>query len=183
LLVKRCHERGIGTLIDFHALPGGANPGDHSGTNSGKAEFWGSKENKALATRCLCFIAHQAEKLEGLVGIQIVNESETNAPGMYEWYDSVLAEFSKIDASIPVYVSDAWDFEKAVGWSLKKNTAQTRGSPAVIDTHLYWCFTDNDGRKSPQQITGEVWSKLSELDGKEGKVLDHGAVQVSYSPI
>jgi hypothetical protein len=40
------------------------------------------------------------------------------------------------------------------------------------------CFTAEDSRKSPQQITSEVWSKLGELDGKEGKVLSNGAVQV-----
>lgn len=39
------------------------------------------------------------------------------------------------------------------------------------------CFTDEDSRKSPQQITTEVRSKLSELDGKEEKVFNQGAVQ------
>lgn len=142
LLVKRCHQRGIGVLLDFHALPGGANPGDHSGTNSGKAQFWTSGKNKALAIRCLCFIAHQATKMEGVAGIQVVNEAETNAVGMWEWYDSVLAEFSKIDPTMPVYISDAWDLEKTVKWALKKNVSRTTNAcfanPVVIDTHLYW---------------------------------------------
>lgn len=125
-------------MIDVHALPGGANPGDHSGTDSGKAELWTSSKNKAFATRCLCFIAHQIEKMEGVAGLQIVNESDTNAPGMYEWYDSVLAELSKIIPAVPVYISDAWNLGTAVDWSLKKNTCSSHGNPVVIDTHLYW---------------------------------------------
>lgn len=76
--------------------------------------------------------------MEGVAGLQIVNESDTNAPGMYEWYDSVLAELSKIIPAVPVYISDAWNLGTAVDWSLKKNTCSSHGNPVVIDTHLYW---------------------------------------------
>ena len=80
-LVQRCCSRGIGVLLDMHALPGGANGGDHSGTNSGKPELWGSRKNLDLATRSLLFLAHEAKGLGGVIGIQIVNESEYNAKG------------------------------------------------------------------------------------------------------
>jgi hypothetical protein len=43
--VRRCREWGVGVLIDFHAVYGGANGGAHSGSGSGKAELWGSKSN------------------------------------------------------------------------------------------------------------------------------------------
>jgi aryl-phospho-beta-D-glucosidase BglC (GH1 family) len=74
-LVQRCHQRGIGTLIDLHGLPGGANPQDHSGTNSGKAELWSSRSNKDLAIRCLSFITQQARNMEGVAGLQVINEA------------------------------------------------------------------------------------------------------------
>lgn len=178
LIIKRCHQRGIGTLIDFHALPGGANRGDHSGTNSGKAEFWQSTDYKTLATRCLCVIAHLAQNIEGVVGTQLVNEAEVDAAGSYIWYDEVLAEFSKISSAMPVCVSDAWNLATAVSWAGKKNKTCATGNPVVIDTHLYWCFTDTDARKSALQIMAEVQSTLQALDSKEGKVLSDGAAQV-----
>lgn len=67
----------------MHALPGGANGGDHSGTNSGKAELWGSKKNLDLATRSLLFVAHEAKNMNGVIGLQIINEAEWDAKGMY----------------------------------------------------------------------------------------------------
>lgn len=136
-LVQRCHQRGIGVLIDLHGLPGGANPQDHSGTNSGKAELWGSRSNRDLATRCLCFIAQQARSMEGVAGIQIINEAEWNAKGMYDWYDHVLGELSSIDPSMPVYISDAWDLNRAAGWSQGKNSLRAgQANPVVSSTSM-----------------------------------------------
>ena len=179
-LVDRCHERGIGVLIDLHGLPGGANDQDHSGTNSGKAELWGNHRNLELATKAVCFITEQARSMEGVIGIQIVNEAQTNAKGMYDWYDHVLSEVSRIDPTMPIYVSDAWNLARAVGWVQEKNSIHTTPdcNPVVIDTHLYWAFSDQDKQKAPQQVIYEVHSKLSELDGKDGSVSDRGAAQV-----
>ncbi|TKA23852.1 hypothetical protein B0A50_06987 [Salinomyces thailandicus] len=179
-LVQRCHDYGIGVVVDLHGLPGGANAQDHSGTNSGKAEFWGSRSYRELATRCLCFIAQQCSRIEGVAGIQIINEAEWGAKGMFEWYDSAIAEISKIDASMPVYVSDAWDLNKCLQWSQGKNSPRSGGAscPVVVDTHYYWCFSAADKAKKPQQISQEVWGKMKPLDGKDGSVIDRGAAQV-----
>lgn len=177
-LVGRCHERGIGVLVDLHGLPGGANAQDHSGTNSGKAEFWASRSSRELATRCLCFIAQQARQLPGVAGVQVVNEAEGGARGMFEWYEQVLAELARVDPTMPVYVSDAWDLGRALDWSQTKNSLRgAPGNPVVVDTHLYWAFSDADKQKTPRQITAEVQGKLGELDGKDGSVVDRGAAQ------
>ncbi|KAK4554856.1 Glucan 1,3-beta-glucosidase 3 [Recurvomyces mirabilis] len=170
-------KKVAGVLIDLHGLPGGANPQDHSGTNSGKAELWSSKGNRDQATRCLCFIAQQARGMEGVAGLQIINEAEHDAKGMYDWYDHVLGEMAKIDITLPIYISDAWDLHKAASWSQGKNRAGVQGNPVVVDTHLYWCFGDDDKRKPPQQIAQEVSGKFSPLDGKEGDVASRGAAQ------
>lgn len=174
--VARCAERGIGVLIDVHGLPGGANAQEHSGSNSGKAEFWSSKLYKKHATKCMCFIADQARSMSGVLGIQIVNEAEWDARGMYDWYDDVLTEVSKIDPSIPIYISDGWDFNRALNWSQTRNLVHS-ANPVVVDTHLYWCFTDADQQRSPLDIIEEAWNKLGELNGKEGSVHDRGAAQ------
>ncbi|WPG98301.1 glycoside hydrolase [Acrodontium crateriforme] len=173
-LVARCHQRGLGVLIDVHGLPGGANAQDHSGTDSKKAEFWGSKNNRNLGLRCICFIAQQAKGMEGVAGIQIVNEAEHNAKDMYNWYEEVLKEAAKIDASMPIYVSDAWNLTQASEWSKGRNVISAgQVNPVVVDTHLYWCFGGPSKGNSPQDIAREVPNKLDGL--KNGSVIDLGA--------
>ncbi|KAL1590990.1 hypothetical protein WHR41_00271 [Cladosporium halotolerans] len=177
-LVARCSARGIGVLIDVHGLPGGANPQEHSGTNSGKTEFWDSRSNRALGTKAIAFIAQQAKTMAGVLGIQIVNEAEYDAPNMYEWYDEVIGEISRIDPTMPIYVSDGWNLNRCADWSLNPNSLKYQTlNPVVVDTHYYWAFTDDDKKKTPQQITDEVHGKLGELDGKDGSIVDRGAVQ------
>lgn len=178
-LVQRCHQRGIGVLIDVHGLPGSANGQDHSGTDVKTAKFWGSSKYRALATKCMAFIAQEARGMPGVLGLQIVNESEHSAEKMFEWYDDVLRTVSQIDANLPVYVSDAWLLEPALGWSMGRNSCRptntSSANPVVVDTHLYWAFTPEDHAKSPQQISTEVHTKLSELEGKAGDVFGRGA--------
>ncbi|KAI8936609.1 hypothetical protein NX059_007008 [Plenodomus lindquistii] len=176
-LILRLREKSVGVLVDLHALPGGANPQEHSGTNSGRAEFWNSPSNRALGIRCSQFIANEARNGLEIAGIQLVNEAEWEARDMYQWYDEAIAHISAIDSSLPVVISDGWNFEKAMNYSLKKNTVDQSSSPIVVDTHYYWAFTDDDKSKTPQRIIGEVDTKLAQLDGKEGSVNDRGAIQ------
>lgn len=180
-LVARLHERKIGTLIDVHGLPGGANKNEHSGTNSNKAEFWSSKKNLELGTRVMCFIAEEAKSMAGVAGLQIVNEAEWshNSKSGWKWYDDVLRALGAVDPTIPIYVSDAWFFLKAaVQWGRTRNMAKTGCNPVVLDTHLYWCFDPRHESQTPYQIIDDVRTKLSELDGNEGSVHKEGAAEV-----
>ena len=179
-LIQRLRTHSIGVLIDLHALPGGANDQEHSGTNSGRAELWTSDSNRALGVRCCQFLAKDATTGSEIAGIQLVNEAKWDAPRMYEWYDDCIAAISAIDPTVPVIISDGWNLNRAVDWSLDKNTANVSQptNPIVIDTHYYWAFTDEDKKKSPQEVTAEVATKLTELDGKEGSVVDRGGVQI-----
>lgn len=179
-LIGRLRAHSIGVLVDLHALPGGANNQEHSGTNSGRAELWTSPSNRALGVRCCQFLAQDAQTGSDIAGIQLVNEAEWDAPGMYEWYDDCLAAISAIDSNIPVIISDGWNLTKAIDYVLRKNSveAQQPTAPVIIDTHYYWAFTEDDKRKSPQEITNEVPTKLNELNGKDGSVIDRGAAQV-----
>lgn len=178
-LIGRLRQRSVGVLLDLHALPGGANAQEHSGTNSDRAEFWNSDSNRALGVRCAQFIAHEARCGLDIAGIQLVNEAEWESYRMYEWYDEAVAAISAVDPSIPVIISDGWNLDKAVDYSLRTNSVYSEHAktPVVIDTHFYWAFTDADKQKSPQQIIQEVGTKLGQLDGKEGSVIDRGAVQ------
>ncbi|QDS72802.1 hypothetical protein FKW77_006491 [Venturia effusa] len=182
-LVATARSHGIGVLIDYHALPGGANAGDHSGTNSGSAELWNNVPNLVLAQRCLEFLAKEISggSVVDAIGLQIVNEAAYDAPGMYEWYDKMISAISAIDAKIPLYISDGWDLPRAISYAKTKNKATIESTsqsscPVVIDTHLYFCFVDDD--KSPQQIIAAIPEQLSAIDGNDGSVVDRGAVQV-----
>jgi aryl-phospho-beta-D-glucosidase BglC (GH1 family) len=179
--VTRARSYGIGVLIDLHALPGGANKEEHSGTNSGTAALWNNKKNLALAKECLVFIASDISKgpLEGVVGLQLCNEAVWDAPGMYQWYDTVISSISAVDSTIPLYISDAWDLGRAITYAQGKNKLvpgkYPQTNPICIDTHLYFCFTDDD--KSPHQIIASIPTKLNELSGKNNSVLDTGVAQ------
>jgi aryl-phospho-beta-D-glucosidase BglC (GH1 family) len=178
-LIQRLRARSIGVLVDLHALPGGANAQEHSGTNSGVAELWTNPDNRLLGVRCCQFLAEESRSGADLAGIQLVNEAEWESEHMYEWYDDCIAAISNIDFRIPVIISDGWNLAKAVDWSLQKNSIYSdRQTPVVIDTHYYWAFSEEDKRKAPQEICREALLKLEELDGKEGAVNDRGAVQV-----
>jgi aryl-phospho-beta-D-glucosidase BglC (GH1 family) len=137
----------------MHALPGGANTSPHSGTSSKEAGLWSSASARQQATECILFIACEAASDtafgNGLVGIQIVNEAKYQAKGMFEWYDYVLEEVGKVESSIPIYVSDAWDLGSTLKWVQKRGKG---GNPVVVDTHKYFCFGGPNVGKSPHEI-------------------------------
>ena len=178
-LCSRLHSAGIGTLVDFHALPGGANGEEHSGTSSGRADLWGNRSNLELAKNCILFIASEVAsgKVPGCIGIQLCNEAVYGAAGMYEWYSDIIRAVSQIDASIPLYISDAWDLNTALSWSAQQNSVSSPTNSIVVDTHKYYTFSEADRAQSPQQIIARIPSELNEVAGKSGSVVDRGAAQ------
>lgn len=164
-LVSRCLEYDIGVLLDLHAVPGGANGEAHSGTSSGKVELWGKSTNLDLAMRCLCFMAQEAIGMSGIVGIQLCNEAVWDAPGLYKFYDKLIEKISEISPTLPIYVSDAWNLERAVEYAVGKNSVKVKTSnPVVVDTHRYYTFAEKDTSRSPQDIIAQIPKELSELE-------------------
>ena len=181
-LIARARGYGIGVLIDMHALPGGGNKDAHSGSGSGKAEFWGSRRNMDHGKNALVFIAQEVSRggpLEGVIGIQLVNEAAWEAKGMFAWYDEVINEISRVDGSIPIYVSDAWNLNKALEWANKRHCLKGAPSnPVVVDTHKYYTFDEKHRSKAPQEIIGSIGWELGQIDGKAGSLCDKGEAQV-----
>lgn len=176
-LVRRCHDHGIGVLLDLHAVPGGANGEIHSGTSSGKAELWGNQGNLDHGRRCLVFLAQEvAVGMPGVMGLQLCNEAVWAAPGMYEWYDSVIAAITAVNKSVPIYISDSWNLSPALSYVQKKN--RTVSNPIFVDTHKYYTFSASDQSQSPWQIIDRISHELHELQGKQGNVFDSGAATV-----
>ena len=179
-VVAKARSRGIGVLLDMHALPGGANEGEHSGTNLGKAKLWGDRFNLGRAKFALECLLDEAKKMEGVLGVQIVNEAAADAKGMYEWYDSLFISLYAIDPTMPLYISDGWNLETAVAYLTVHGATSLRQktNPIVIDTHFYWAFSETDRHRPPQAIIDEVPTKLDELNGKDRNVCGSGAVSV-----
>ena len=181
-IVSRCFQNGIGVLLDFHAVPGGANKEEHSGTCSGKAELWGDRFNLDLTTRCLRFMAEEVAsslELAGVIGIQLCNESLWDPPGMYPWYDRAISELSNISNTLPIYISDGWDLNRALQYAKEKNSVHQNHCPIIVDTHKYYTFSAKDTSRSPYDLIGQVWTELGELDAMSGNVFDHtGAVAI-----
>lgn len=174
-VVARCREYEIGVLLDFHALPGGANSESHSGTSSGKASLWKNRSNLELALRCLCYMAQEtvSGSMDGVVGIQVCNEAQWDAPGMYKYYDLVIAKIAEVDPSLPIYISDAWDLVTAIRYAMGKNSVKTLlSNPVIVDTHRYYTFSEKDTSRSPQELIAQIPTELSEIAGTKGNVFE-----------
>lgn len=178
-LCNRLNSRGIGTLLDLHALPGGANGDAHSGTSSGKADLWGNRANLDLAKQCLIYMVNEVAngRVQGCLGIQLCNEAIYGASGMYEWYTDVINSIAQVETSVPLYISDAWDLNTALGWSININKPTSGNNPIVVDTHRYYTFSAADKARSPQQIISSIPNELNEIQSYSGSVIDKGAAE------
>ena len=185
-LIQRCYSHGIGVLLDMHALPGGANKEIHSGTSRGVADLWGDPFNLDIAYRCFQFLASEIaidEKLAGVIGIQIVNEAQWDAPGIYEFYNHTIADISRINPTVPIYISDAWDLRRALAWAKNMNNVgkSSLNNPIVVDTHKYYAFAERDVKRTPQALIAQVNMELNEAldDALLGTVFDNkGAIAI-----
>lgn len=186
-LIENCYHHGIGVLIDLHAVPGNANTEGHGGTDSGKAELWTSRRNKALARDCIAFIVREVtyHAMAGIIGIQLCNEAIWNAPGMYEWYDEVIEITSALDPTLPIYISDGWNLSRALQYAITKNSTTGEAplaiNPVIVDTHKYWAFTESDRSMSPHAIIDRVKNELPELPpNHQGNVFDRKGATAVY---
>lgn len=177
-MIHNCAQQGIGVLVDLHGLPGGANGNDHSGTNSGRAELWSNKSYQGLAIECLKRIASDLKLANNLIGIQVCNEAESSSAdhGLWNFYDRAIAAIRAIDCTIPIYLSDAWRLPSAADEVAKRNSLSSNLNPLILDTHLYFCFSDADKSLSPEQIVSSASNSLSSLP--TGEVHTRGAAPV-----
>lgn len=183
-LIQEAAEHNIGVLVDLHAVPKAANTGDHSGEVVSKAGFWDSSSSHKKLCEVVKFMAQDVHKLENVVGIQIVNESEfsNDASGQKRYYSKAISAIREVDSQIPIVISDGWWPDQWVKWvaSQESKLGDYQFLGVVIDSHCYRCFSDNDKGKSPEQIINDLKGDLltnlsSDLDilvGEYSCVLD-----------
>lgn len=145
--IKKAAQYHISILVDLHAVPKGANTGDHSGEKFTKPKFWDSSKWISHTCTMLSFMAKELAKYDNVSAIQVVNEApfydDPSYPGKY--YRNAIQKIREENTTIPIVISDGWWPGGCVNWLNKYGGSGKLG--VVIDDHVYRCFSDEDKQK------------------------------------
>lgn len=159
-------------------MPGGANTEIHSGTSTGMADLWDNRVNLDLADRCLRFIAEEIRRcpeFDSVFGLQICNEAVLDAPGMYEWYSSVIDDLATINPGLHVYISDGKDLWKALTYAKDRNRLDDRQfCPVIVDTHRYFNHSLPQASPGTAVTAQKVTATLQEISSKASTQVTDG---------
>lgn len=160
--VKKAQAYNISILVDLHAVPKGANTGDHSGEVFSRAGFWNDSHAIQRAIDVVSFIARDLKQYDNISGIQIVNESsfDNEAKGQKYYYSEAINAIRKEDKDIPIMISDGWWADQWVKFLANKSSGDIGTLGVVIDDHVYRCFSDDDKKKSVDQIITDLNSSV-----------------------
>lgn len=163
---------------DLHAAPGKQNRDAHSGTSSPDIQFF-TKDNMAHTTHILSvllthlsrFAQSQSPPLQNIVGIELLNEPQpdSHTSELDKWYIDTRRALHKIDPQMPIYIGDAWKTDRSAGFiEANADTLMV----AVLDHHLYRCFTQEDtitpvsqhirNLRDPQAGTPQMFARVSQ---------------------
>lgn len=160
-LIAKANSFNLGVIIDLHAVPGGANTGDHSGFPNATATFFSnSGYQDAIINKVLPFIVSDAASPnDNVIGVEVVNEPEFDSDGKKEkdYYSRALKAIQGIDSSVTVLIPDGWWPQQFADWLKSIN----RQSNCVIDSHIYRCFDAKDKQKDAQTLINELPSTAS----------------------
>lgn len=164
-ILDKAKAANIAVLIDLHAVPGGANGDAHSGTSSGKVEFWGSQSDQKIAIDALQWVAKDVLSFDNVLGIEVVNEAVYDASTSKEgsYYLRALEAIRKVNPDVPVYISDGWAPTEWNEWVQEQNQKLSAGQNTgfVVDSHVYKAFSESDKGNSPQQNIANVPAYLN----------------------
>lgn len=164
-ILDKARAANIAVLIDLHAVPGGANGDAHSGTSSGKVEFWDSRSDQKIAVDALQWVAKDVLSYDNVLGIEVVNEAVYDASTSKEgsYYLRALEAIRKVNPDVPVYISDGWSPTEWNEWVQEQNQKLSAGQNTgfVVDSHVYKAFSEQDKGNSPQQNIANVPAYLN----------------------
>jgi aryl-phospho-beta-D-glucosidase BglC (GH1 family) len=181
--IEKAKQFNISILVDLHALPKGANTGDHSGEKFSKAGFWDDNHAIDLAVQVCSFIAKDLRHYDNISGIQIVNESvfDNHPSGQKKYYTKAINSIRKEDPAVPVVISDGWWPEQWVDFLDKSSQSNIGSLGVIIDDHVYRCFSNDDKGKrvesiiedlNPSVLPNDCSNKADFLIGEYSCVLD-----------
>lgn len=160
--VEKAKQYQISILVDLHALPKGANTGDHSGECFKSAGFWSDNGCINHAVDVVAFIAKDLKGYDNISGIQIVNESvfDNNPVGQEKYYVKASNAIRRENPDIPIVISDGWWADQWVKFLQKTSNGDIGSLGIVIDDHVYRCFSDDDKKKNVDQIIYDLNSSV-----------------------
>lgn len=156
-------RHGLGVLLDLHAAPGSQNGWDHSG-RAGEPRWHTDPAHIDRTLAVLEALAARYADRTNLIGIELMNEPRWDVPleALKPFYR---AAHDRIRRHLPadraaVVFHDAFRLDQ---WA---DTLPPAVAPnAVLDTHLYQCFTDEDrDRDIHAQIERAAVTRRAELD-------------------
>lgn len=156
--IEKAKDYKISVLVDLHALPKGANTGDHSGEKFEEPGFWSSHDAIKLAVEVCRFMGQDLQQYDNVSGIQIVNESvfDEQAKGQMKYYTKAINAIRDVNGEVPIIISDGWWPDQWVKFLEEKTNKKIGASGVVIDHHVYRCFSENDRSKTPDAIINEL---------------------------
>lgn len=160
--VEKAKQYQISILVDLHALPKGANTGDHSGECFKSAGFWSDSSCINRAVDVVTFIAQDLRSYDNISGIQVVNESvfDNNPIGQEKYYTKAINSIRHENADIPIVISDGWWADQWVKFLQKISNGDIGCLGVVIDDHVYRCFSDDDKKKNVDQLINDLDSSV-----------------------
>ena len=157
--MKWASRHDLQVLIDLHGAPGSQNGFDHSG-RAGELN-WTQPANIAATVRALEIIAERYGNHPNLWGIECLNEPRWDVPleTLQAFY---LAAYPRVRKHLPgdrAFVMH--DGFRPFDW--KGFMGGPEFNNAVLDTHIYQAYTDDDRKRSPQDHVIKAYDRAREL--------------------
>jgi endoglucanase len=103
--VSLCAERGIYTILDLHALPGGQNQAWHSDNATHKALFWEHRHFQERANAIWRAIAARYKGNPWVAGYNPINEpADPSESYVADYYDEIVAEIRAVDPDHVIFL-------------------------------------------------------------------------------
>lgn len=155
-IINAAERQNIGVIVDLHAVPGGANGDEHSGTSSGRAELWKHSRFRDLAMSVYEELTIKTKGLKNVVALQLVNEVPLGESKAFRFYLDAAALIRSINSTVPILISDGWDCralcEKVKKWNESvRRDSDVNTTGFVVDTHVYRTFSEDDKGKSAEE--------------------------------
>ena len=158
--MKWAKAHDLQVLIDLHGAPGSQNGWDHSG-HAGALE-WTQPDNIAATLRALEIIAERYGDHPNLWGIECLNEPRWDVP-LNTLKDFYLAAYPRVRAHLPISRAFVMhDGFRPFDWQgfMDGDAYQN----AVLDTHIYQAYTDDDKKRSPADHVKRALDRNSEIE-------------------
>lgn len=147
-------------MLLFSSL-GGQNYDSHSGTSGKNPQLFKlGSHNQSLTLKILKKLATTLAPINNVIGLEVLNEPQDDS-SLGSFYQEAIKTIrgASSNASLPVYIGDAWNVEKYSEFIAKH---QDQFDFCVLDTHQYFCHMPADHAKTAEQHTKHLQTGLKD---------------------